>query len=250
MVVAGIVPGFQLGLGDRGLEGHVPHRGGIGAVGLTAGEIAQEAELRHPQRLVADGGVEQVPVHAQSDAAPEVLEGGLVDLGQLVAECDEVGPADRQLPLRIGVLRRGEVGVVRHSRVAPYAVVVLHPALGGQAVVVPADRVEDVLAAHPLVARDQVGVGVGEHVPDVQRARDRRRRGVDAVDLVPGRRAAEGVRVVVSPALDPGVLEPLERRLVRYARGGAGVVAAVVSGRSHAGEFRDLVRECPPGFSR
>ena len=72
-------------------------------------------------------------------------------------------PADRQLPLRIGFGRRSEVRVVRQGRVAAHAVVVLHPALGRQAVVVPADRVEDVLAAHPLVAGDQVGVGVGEH---------------------------------------------------------------------------------------
>ena len=54
-------------------------------------------------------------------------------------------------------------------RVAAHPVVVLHPALGRQPVVVPADRVEHVLAAHPLVAGDQVGVGVGEHVSHVQR---------------------------------------------------------------------------------
>ena len=42
---------------------------------------------------------------------------------------------------------------------------VLHPALGGQAVVVPADRVEDLAAAHPLEPGDGVGVGVREDVP-------------------------------------------------------------------------------------
>src|SRR3712207_8007416 len=42
-------------------------------------------------------------------------------------------------------------------------------------------RVVDVLAAHPLVAGDEVGVRVAEHVPDVQRAARGRRRGVDRV---------------------------------------------------------------------
>ena len=240
VVVAGVVPGLQLSLGHRGLEGHVPHRRRLGPIRLAAGQVAQEPELRHLQRLVADGGVEQAPVHTQPDAAPEVLERDLVDLGQLVAELDEVGPADRHLSFRIRVVRRSEVGFVRQRGIAPHAVVVLHPAFGGQAVVVPADRVEDVLAAHPLVARDEVGVGVGEHVPHVQRARHRGRRGVDAVDLVPGRRAAEGVRALAPPALDPGVFQSLERRLVRYdAPVGAGVGTGVVSGRSHAGESRE-----------
>ena len=105
-------------------------------------------------------------------------------LDELLAELDEVGPADRDLPLRVRLLRRREVGVVRQRRVAAHAEVVLHPALGGQAVVVPAHRVEDLLAAHPLEAGDQVGVGVGEDVADVQRARHGRRRGVDRVDLL------------------------------------------------------------------
>ena len=92
-------------------------------------------------------------------------------LDELLAQLDEVGPADRDLPLRVRLLRRREVGVVGQRRVAAHAVVVLHPALGRQAVVVPAHRVEDLLAAHPLVAGDQVGVRVGEDVADVQRAR-------------------------------------------------------------------------------
>jgi hypothetical protein len=61
--------------------------------------------------------------------------------------------------------------------------VVLHPALGGQPVVVPTDRVEHFLAAHALEPRDRVGVGERADVPDVQLPADRQRRGVDGEDV-------------------------------------------------------------------
>ena len=61
--------------------------------------------------------------------------------------------------------------------------VVLHPALGGEPVVVPPDRVEHLLAAHALEPRDRVGVGEGENVPDVQLPADGQRRGVDGEDV-------------------------------------------------------------------
>ena len=131
------------------------------------------------------------------------LEDLLVLLDELLAQLDEVGPADRDLPLGVRLLRRREVRVVGQRRVAADAVVVLDPALGRQAVVVPAHRVEDRLAAHPLVAGDQVGVGVGEDVPDVQAAAHGRRRGVDRVDVLARLGAVEGVGVVGLPALAP-----------------------------------------------
>src|SRR6202050_5737182 len=62
---------------------------------------------------------------------------------------------------------RGETRVVGQPRFAPHAVVVLYPALGRQPVVVPPDRVEDLLAAHPPEAREQVGVSVRKGVPDM-----------------------------------------------------------------------------------
>ena len=43
---------FELGLGDRGAEGHVPERRGVGLVGLAAREVAQERALRGELRLV------------------------------------------------------------------------------------------------------------------------------------------------------------------------------------------------------
>jgi hypothetical protein len=65
---------------------------------------------------------------------------------------------------------------------------VLGAALGGQPVVVPSDGIEDFPAAHPHEAGDRVGLGVGEDVPDVQRAARGQRRRVDGVDV----RAARG----------------------------------------------------------
>src|SRR5690606_3555401 len=139
--------------------------------------------------------------------------------GEPLAQLDEVPPGDGDLALGVGLGGRGEVRVVGDRRVAADAVVVLHPALGGQAVVVPAHRVEHGLAAHPLVAGDQVGVGVGEGVADVQRPRDRRRGGVDGVDLVAGLGAVETVDAGLVPYVDPFRLDAVERRLFGNAEG-------------------------------
>ena len=216
VVVAGVLAGLELGLGHRGLEGDVPEGRRLLEVGLAAGEVAQERALADQLGLRPDGRVVLLPVHRQAEGAPQRLEDLLVGLDELLAELDEVGPADRDLPLGVRLLRRREVGVVRQRRVAAHAVVVLHPALGRQAVVVPAHRVEHRLAVHPLVAGDQVGVRVGEHVADVQAAADGRRGSVDRVDVLPRLGAVEAVGVVGLPALRPGGLETLEGRLVRY----------------------------------
>ena len=45
VVVAGVVAGLELGLGDGGLEGDVPEAGGLGLVGLAAPDVAQERLL-------------------------------------------------------------------------------------------------------------------------------------------------------------------------------------------------------------
>ena len=113
---------------------------------------------------------------------PEVLEGLLVLGGQAGAELDEVRARDR-----IGCFPGFSAERTRvacgQRRVAAHAEVVLHPALGRQAVVVPSHRIEHGASAHPLKPRDDVGVRVREHVADVQRAADGRRRRVDRVDL-------------------------------------------------------------------
>ena len=146
--------------------------------------------------------------------APQVLERLLVLGRQPVAELDEVRPRDRDR-LLARLLGRRERRVVRQRRIAAHAVVVLHAALGRQAVVVPPHRVEDRLAAHALEARDEVGVRVGEDVADVQRAADRGRRRVDRVDLVARVIPIEPIRAVGLPALGPLGFEAFERRFFR-----------------------------------
>ena len=118
--------------------------------------------------------------------------------------------------------RRHEVGVVGEARVAADPEVVLHPALGGQPVVVPPHGVEDGRAPHALEAGHGVGVGVGEDVADVERARHRGRRGVDGEDLVAGGGPVEGVDALVLPAGRPGRLEALEARASRGSPARAG----------------------------
>ena len=195
VVGAGVVARLELGLRDGGLERHVPEAGGLALVGLAALEVAQERLLRDGARALVDGAVGDVPVEAEAEATEERLEGHLVLDGEHVAQLDEVLAADRALVGRLDGLAvrvdallegRGEARLVGQARVAAHAVVVLHAALGRQAVVVPADRVEDLEALHALVAGHAVGVRVAEDVADVQAAARRGRRGVDGEDLVAG----------------------------------------------------------------
>ena len=150
--------------------------------------------------------------------APQVLECFLVLDRQLLAQFDEVAAGDCDLVLA-RLLRWDEVRVVVQRRVAAHAEVVLYPALGGQSVVVPAHRVEDCLALHPLIASDAVCVGVAEHVTDVQRTAHRGRWRVDRVHLVARLRPIEDVGVLVVPDLRPLGLDAIERRLFWHARG-------------------------------
>ena len=187
---AGVVARLELGLGHRGLERDVPQARRLRLVGLAAAQVAQERLLRRRPRAVVDGAVVDVPVDREPGRPEDLLEGLLVLDGEDVAQLDEVAPADRLLvggldALAVAALMRRLVAlVVVQGGVAAHAVVVLHAALGGQAVVVPAHRVEHLEAGHPLVAGDAVGLGVGEDVADVQRAAGGRRRGVDRVDLL------------------------------------------------------------------
>ena len=237
VVGAGPLPVLQLGLGHRGAEGDVPQRRGVDLVGLAPLQVLQEGELGHPAAVLVDGGVGAGPVHRQAQVPEQVLEGLLVLDGQPLAQIDEVGPADRDLvPLGqgfgvAGVGGRGEVGVVGQGRVAAHAVVVLHPALGGQPVVVPAHGVEDGPPGHALVAGDGVGVGVAEHVAHVQGAAHRGRRGVDGEDPLPGLGGIEPVDPLVLPDRVPAGFDPLEAGPVGH-RDGTGLG----SGGGHTGD--------------
>ncbi len=187
-VGAGDLAVLDLGLRHRGAEGHVPQRGCVGPVGLTALKVAQERQLGDRLRAVIDGPVAHFPVDRQAQALPCLGVRALVVLGELAAQLDEVAPADRQLLGRgqgpaATAGRRGEPRIVGQCGVAAHAVVVLYPPLGREAVVVPADRVEDLLAAHAPEARDNVGLAVGEGVAEMQGAAGGQRRRVDGIDV-------------------------------------------------------------------
>ena len=80
-----------------------------------------------------------------------------------------------------------ETFFVGKRRITANPVVILHASLGGQAVIVPAHGVEDFLAAHALIARLQVHVGVAEDVTDMEASR---RGGWGSVDREDTLRAA------------------------------------------------------------
>ena len=225
----------QFGLGDRGAEVDVPQRRRLLLVRLAASQVAQERRLAGADGLVADRLVEVVPVDREAEAAEQLLEGDLVVGHEPLAQLDEVRSADRDLVLRVGLGRRLEVGVERQRRVAADAEEVLDAPLGGQAVVVPADRVEDVAAAHPLVAGDGVGVGVAEDVSDVQRAGDGGRRRVDREDRVTAGGAVERVRAVGCATARPSARRG---RRASACRGRAGSVRRCCSWPTQATSHR------------
>ena len=227
VIGARVLPGLQFRLRHRRLERDVPHGWGETQVGLAAGEIAHEGPLGHDLRGRGDRGVEGVPVDGQSEIPPQILEDLLVDGGQFLAQLDEVASRDGHLAFRIRLGRGSEILVVGKRRVAAHTVVVLDAAFGGQTVVVPAHRVEHLLAAHPLVAGDGVGVGVAEDVAHVQRSGDRRWWGVDGEHLLTGCRAPERVGAVLTPYPSPFALETLESGF----SGQSGIVGRVSHGR-------------------
>ncbi len=221
VVGAGHLAVLELGLGHRGAIVDVPQHGRLGLVGLAPTQVAQEGALGHPPRTLVDGGVVQRPVDGVAEATEQILEDLLVDGGETLAQLDEVAPRDGDGPLGrvVGWL---EAGVVWQRRVALDPVVVLDPSLGGQAVVVPPHGVEDLSAAHALVAGDGVGVGVGEHVTDVQRSADRGGRGVDGVHLIAGLGAVETVGALLVPHRAPARLDAVEGGLGGNRPSGAG----------------------------
>ena len=220
------LPILELGLGDGRPERHVPKGRSFGLIGLAADQVAQEGTLRCRPRIRVNRLVGHRPVDRDPEAAPELLENDLVLGGEAFAEFDEVSSADRELIL--GRLRRWfEIGVVGQRRIAADAVVILDPALGRQAVVVPAHRVEDLEAVHPLEASDQVSVRVGKDVSDVERTADRRRWRVDRVNLLARCGPVEPVDPVFLPYLGPANLESLNTG----GFGDAGAAAGLGHGR-------------------
>ena len=209
MVEARVFARFELGLGHGGLERDVPQARGILLVGLTAFQIAQECLLGHALRVLANGVIGLFPIDRQAQLTPEFLELLLILRSELLAQFNEILARDRHLVLGLDLLalgaleRRHEIRVVLERSVDAHTVVVLHTALGGQAVVVPTHRVEHLIAVHALEPGDDVGVRVREHVTDVQVPRDGGWRGVDGIDGLALAWIVERARAILIPDLAP-----------------------------------------------
>ncbi len=93
---------LELRLRDSRAERDVPQCRSLGLVRLAARQVAHERALRGQLGLVPDGAVRQLPVDAQSELAPQVLELLLVFSGEGLAELDEVASRDRLLVCRLG----------------------------------------------------------------------------------------------------------------------------------------------------
>ena len=168
-------------------------------------------------RPLTDRRVGVGPVDRPAGPPEQLLERLLILDGEPVAELDEVPTADRDRLGLVGSLQGGDVerGIVRERGVASDPEVVLHASLGREAVVVPADRVEDLLTAHPLISSDQVGVRVRHHVPDVETSADGRGRRVDREDLLARLRPVEAEDAGGLPPFPPLRFQTIERRLLR-----------------------------------
>ena len=100
---------LDLGLGDRGAEVDVPHRRAPRPCRRSpASHQPQERPLRRPARDLADRRVGLRPVDREPEPAEQVLERLLVLGGELLAELDEVRPADRDGRV-VASLERGDV---------------------------------------------------------------------------------------------------------------------------------------------
>ena len=141
---------LDLGLGDRRRKSTSHSVGASAAVRLAAGEVAEE------RRLADAPARRRRSSCTAATSRPTARAGGSTSSNTCSSVAVSSWHSSTKLGREIGTLlgalrdvaavRRRELRVVRQRRVAPDAVEVLHPALGGQAVVVPADREEDLLA--------------------------------------------------------------------------------------------------------
>ena len=209
---------FVVRVGDQRGAG----RQQFGAGGL---DVDRGAILKAEGHLVVEAGVF---ARFELGLGHGGLEGHVPQAGGVLLVGLEVLAGNRHLILGVDLLaisaleRRLEVRVVRQRHVHAHAIVVLHAALGRQAVVIPTHRVEHVVAAHALVARNHIGVRVREHVTHVQRTGDGGRRGVDGVDGLAVAGVAEFVGAVFIPDGAPLVLKSVHADLVGQ-RGEVGV---------------------------
>ena len=74
VISRGLVSILEFRLRYRCSKGDIPQGGGISAIGLTAGKIAQKSPLCHALRLIVNRAVGEIPVDAQTQSSPEVFE--------------------------------------------------------------------------------------------------------------------------------------------------------------------------------
>ena len=136
-----------------------------------------------------------------------------------LAELDEVRPRDRDRLLRRRRRAASNVGVVRERGIAADAEVVLHAALGGQAVVVPAHRVEDLVARACAGSGRRCRCGCSENTWPTCSEPLTVGGGV-SIEKTCSRvfGAVEAVGALALPAVAPALLDAVERRLLRDAR--------------------------------
>ena len=247
VICAGHFAIFKFSLSNCTTEVDIPQHWSFCLVGLVACKVAKERALGNATTPIIDGRVSERPVNRKSERAEELFKCLFIFSGERVAQLDEVAAADLRRKFLLIFLwtirhrcRRCEVGVVRQRGIALHAVVVLHPAFGGQAVVVPSHWIEDRFATHALVAGDGVGVGVTEDVADMERAAHGRGRSIDRVHAISGGGAIEGIGAVGVPGRAPAGLEALEVGLL-----GNGPTAS----RSGGGRCHDPITLVRPACS-
>ncbi len=171
MISTGSFAILQLCLRNGGAEVHVPQRWCFLCVGLAARQVVEKCLLRGTACVFRDGGVQQGPIHRETESSEEVLEDLLILCSEFVAQLDEVRARHRYGSMVLGwVAAKGrcEAGNVGQRWIARDTEVVLHSSLGRKTVVVPTHRVKHVLASHALITGNGVGMGVGKHVSHVQ----------------------------------------------------------------------------------
>ena len=135
--------------------------------------------------MIIDGCILLFPIDRQPELLPKLLESLLVHFSELPAEFDEIGPADHFWGF-LRITSRFEVWQIREIGVAANVEEVLHPAFGGQTVIIPPHGIEDIHSSHAALARDEILMRVTKYVADVEGAAYRRRRRINDESLVSG----------------------------------------------------------------
>ena len=213
---------------DRGVAQHRLHARGRNDDRVVAVPVPDRDEFPLDLAVVdldvADRALQRGrPVHEALGPVDEpvvehLLEDGLDRAGEPVVQREALAapvdalaePADlaedRPARLRLPLPHAGDERLAAHlpaPRLARIGELALDDALRGDARVVHPGQVQSVVALHAAASGERVDQGVVHGVPEVQAARDVRRRNDDAV----GRLVALRIRLEV-PALQPPLVQP------------------------------------------